>query len=231
MLQESHKIDGNEAKRDLDSQEMLCVIFDYAAKIANERKLDNQLLLLADMGRELVVSDRCSVWLLDRKRSELYTRVAHGTPPLRLPVTAGLVGYAVSKGEPVFINDVYTNEEFKDVLQSGAIATDRITGYRTKSLMVIPFCNSEGEIIGAYQAVNKLTREAQFSQRDVEHLCLAASYAGKALESALLTNEIEETQKEILLTMGAIGESRSRETGNHVKRVAEDSYLLGLVPA
>ncbi|UUZ80021.1 GAF domain-containing protein [Paenibacillus sp. P26] len=169
--------------------------------------------------------------VLDRKRSELYTRVAHGTPPLRLPVTAGLVGYAVSKGEPVFINDVYTNEEFKDVLQSGAIATDRITGYRTKSLMVIPFCNSEGEIIGAYQAVNKLTREAQFSQRDVEHLCLAASYAGKALESALLTNEIEETQKEILLTMGAIGESRSRETGNHVKRVAEDSYLLGLVPA
>ncbi|UUZ80020.1 hypothetical protein LJK88_34225 [Paenibacillus sp. P26] len=61
-MQESHKIDGNEAKRDLDSQEMLCVIFDYAAKIANERKLDNQPLLLADMGRELVVSDRCSVW-------------------------------------------------------------------------------------------------------------------------------------------------------------------------
>jgi len=41
-----------------------------------------------------------------------------------------------------------------------------------------------------------------------------------------LTQEIEDTQKEIIYTMGAIGESRSKETGNHVKRVAEYSYLL-----
>lgn len=41
-----------------------------------------------------------------------------------------------------------------------------------------------------------------------------------------LQNEIEETQKEVVFTMGAIGESRSKETGNHVKRVAEYSYLL-----
>ena len=42
-----------------------------------------------------------------------------------------------------------------------------------------------------------------------------------------LNKEIENTQKEIIYTMGAIGESRSKETGNHVKRVAEYSYLLG----
>jgi len=60
----------------------------------------------------------------------------------------------------------------------------------------------------------------------VERLTLAASYSGKTLESALLTHEIEETQKEIIFTMGEIGESRSKETGNHVKRVAEYSYLL-----
>ncbi len=43
-----------------------------------------------------------------------------------------------------------------------------------------------------------------------------------------LTKEIEETQKEIVFTMGAIGESRSKETGNHVKRVAEYSRILAL---
>lgn len=43
-----------------------------------------------------------------------------------------------------------------------------------------------------------------------------------------LQNEIEETQKEVVFTMGAIGESRSKETGNHVKRVAEYSKLLAL---
>ena len=41
--------------------------------------------------------------------------------------------------------------------------------------------------------------------------------------------EIEATQKEIVYKMGEIGESRSKETGNHVKRVAEYSRLLALL--
>ena len=39
--------------------------------------------------------------------------------------------------------------------------------------------------------------------------------------------EIEDTQKEIVYKMGEIGESRSKETGNHVRRVANYSKLLG----
>jgi len=38
--------------------------------------------------------------------------------------------------------------------------------------------------------------------------------------------ELEETQKEIVFIIGAIGEHRNKEMGNHVKRVAEYSYLL-----
>jgi len=41
-----------------------------------------------------------------------------------------------------------------------------------------------------------------------------------------LSEEIEATQREVVFTMGAIGESRSKETGNHVKRVASYTYLL-----
>jgi len=41
-----------------------------------------------------------------------------------------------------------------------------------------------------------------------------------------LLKEITNTQKEVIFTMGAIGESRSQETGNHVKRVAEYSKIL-----
>lgn len=41
-----------------------------------------------------------------------------------------------------------------------------------------------------------------------------------------LKQEIVETQKEVVFTMGAIGETRSKETGNHVKRVAEYSRIL-----
>jgi len=49
----------------------------------------------------------------------------------------------------------------------------------------------------------------------------------KELENErVLIKEIEDTQKEVVYTMGAIGESRSQETGKHVKRVAEYSKVL-----
>lgn len=44
-----------------------------------------------------------------------------------------------------------------------------------------------------------------------------------------LNEEIIQTQKEVVEKMGAIGETRSKETGDHVKRVAEYSYLLALL--
>ena len=47
-------------------------------------------------------------------------------------------------------------------------------------------------------------------------------------ELTLLNREIIETQKEVIFTMGSIGETRSMETGLHVKRVAEYSRLLAL---
>jgi len=45
----------------------------------------------------------------------------------------------------------------------------------------------------------------------------------------LKDQEIAQTQKEIIFTMGAIGETRSKETGNHVKRVAKYSKLLAIL--
>jgi len=48
-------------------------------------------------------------------------------------------------------------------------------------------------------------------------------------ELKMLNKEIVETQKEVIFTMGSIGETRSKETGLHVKRVAEYSRLLALL--
>lgn len=49
-----------------------------------------------------------------------------------------------------------------------------------------------------------------------------------AVDNLHLNREIEETQKEILFTLGEFSEARSKETSNHVKRVAEYSKLLAL---
>lgn len=43
-----------------------------------------------------------------------------------------------------------------------------------------------------------------------------------------LNLEIEETQSEVIFTLGEIAEARSKETGNHVRRVAKYSELLAL---
>ncbi len=48
-----------------------------------------------------------------------------------------------------------------------------------------------------------------------------------AFENSHLNLELEETQKEIIYTLGEIAEARSLETGLHVKRVSEYSLLLG----
>ena len=42
-----------------------------------------------------------------------------------------------------------------------------------------------------------------------------------------LNEEIKQTQREVVFTMGAIGESRSKETGNHVRRVSLYSAVFG----
>ncbi|RIX48583.1 HD domain-containing protein [Paenibacillus nanensis] len=208
-------------KKELTPEEMLRTIFDYTAKIANEKNLESVLILMANMGRELVVADRCAVWLIDSARGELYTKVAHGVSEIRVPYGSGLVGASICSGEPIIIDDAYKDSRHN-------AENDRKTGYRTKAIMTIPFRNNEGDVIGAYQAINKMTKAEVFSPKDLEYLTLAASYSGKSLESVMLYEEILETQKEIIFSMGEIGESRSKETGRHVRRVAQYSYILAL---
>ncbi len=90
----------------------------------------------------------------------------------------------------------------------------------------------EGKHIG-YLAI----RQDITAQKEVEALSKKLEKINTNLEqevndrvSELITldKEIQDTQREVVFTMGAIGETRSKETGNHVKRVAEYSKLLAL---
>ena len=61
---------------------------------------------------------------------------------------------------------------------------------------------------------------------DQEIIRVFSSHVAMALENVSLNQKIESTQKEIIFTLGEVLESRSKETGNHVRRVASISYLL-----
>jgi len=154
------------------------VIFEYASKIGDARETGANLQLNADMARALVGADRCSIWLIDRKASELWTKVAHGVDELRIPMGQGLVGAAIANNETIVVNDTSQDPRFLNA----------VGAYETKSLLVIPLRSSDGSVIGALQALNK---PSGFSDQDVDLLALAANYSASAIENQRLRLEAE----------------------------------------
>ncbi len=203
------------------AEELVASIFSYIGLIANEHRLDQMLIILADMGRDLVVADRCSVWLIDRRWDILWTKVAHGVDKISIPLGSGIAGKAAENDEVIIINDAYSDPRFDKTV-------DMHTGYRTRNMIAIPYHDPDGNVIGVFQAINKMTEDGNFTEEDVRRLMLAATYTGKELSTVLMQQEIERTQKEIIFTMAEAGEMRSKETGFHVKRVAEYSYILAV---
>lgn len=197
----------------------LTKIFESMAKISGEVELDEVLVELAQLGKRLVSADRCTVWLHDSDANENWTLVAQGVDALRIPAAQGFVGSAISSGKALRIDDAYKDSRFNSYV-------DQQTGYRTYSILTIPFQNSEGNYFGAFQAINKRPIGSTFTEEDEKLIQLAATYAGKAIETKLLYTELMKTQQEIIEVMGQIGESRSQETSNHVRRVALYSYEL-----
>ncbi|SOC08793.1 HD domain-containing protein [Ureibacillus xyleni] len=63
---------------------------------------------------------------------------------------------------------------------------------------------------------------------DKKIIDIFSSQTSATFKNVCLVEEIDHTQREIIYTLGEIGEMRSKETGNHVKRVAEFSKLLAL---
>ena len=205
----------------LDANEILELIFIYLTEVSSLRKHDDIIDVLANMGRALTSSDRCSVWVVRDDNKTIWTKVAHGMDAIELPIDSGIVGTAIVNQEKIIIDDVYEDDRFNSEI-------DKKTGYVTKSMMVIPMFDNDDEIIGAFQVINHKGDKGSFDKRDMQRLMLASTYAAETLVSARLTQEIEDTQKEVVFTMGAVGESRSKETGNHVRRVAEYSKILAL---
>ena len=157
------------------------VIFEYAARIGQAQDTDFVLRLNADMARDLVGADRCSIWILDCNAGQLHTTVAHGVGEIRVAVGDGLVGACVAKGEPILVNDASKDTRFLNRI-------DETSGYVTHSVLVIPLRTAEGKTLGAFQALNK---PGGFSDADVTLLRLAGSYSASAIEAQRLRKEAE----------------------------------------
>ncbi len=128
----------------------LQTLLDYAARIAEERRVTRLLELIRDMGKAVVCANRCSVWVLDWEYDELYTVASDGIDQVRIASNNGLVGMAITESQAIFITDAYSDPRFDPEL-------DKKAGYRTQSVMVLPFWDGGGEPLGCFQVINKLT--------------------------------------------------------------------------
>jgi len=97
---------------------------------------------------------------------------------------------------------------------------------------IMPDYDSNNNHIGYYAIRQNITaqKEVEKLKNDLEDMNahLEQQVNERVEEIIALNNEIQDTQKEVVFTMGAIGERRSKETSNHVRRVAEYSKLLAL---
>lgn len=175
-----------ENKRALQAEEMLEQIFYYMNQLVEEKEFIPTILLLTDLGRTLVNSERASFWYWDRGKKQYWTLAALGSERITVPEGSGVVGASIANRETIVINNPYEDERFNSNV-------DRDTGFITKSILCMPVANAKGKVIGAYQAINKIGEDGEsvFDEQDVKHLTLAAAFCGKTLESHIL---YEETQ-------------------------------------
>ena len=139
--------------------------------------------MLTTLGRMLVGAARASFWKWDKASHTLWTTAATGTERIQIPDTTGLVGKALAEGRVIVTNDPYNDPDFN-------AEVDKKTGYTTKSILVMPVSNINGEFIGAYQVINKIGGDEKFDiVEDCRKLSLAAVICGLALESDVFLEE------------------------------------------
>ena len=161
---------------------------------------------IADVATDLLACDRASIFVHDQERNELVACPALGVDSgtLRIPDDAGIVGDVIRSGQAVQVDDVTTDERFNPEV-------DKETGYTTRNLLCVPLRDGEGEIMGAFELINRL--EGHFDQDDLEALEHLAGHAAVALAN---TREHQRL-------------SRSRD--QLTEQVARGARLIGNSPA
>lgn len=204
----------------------LIALLKIGQTVSAETDIDVLLKVIAEETKSAIQADRCSVFLYDKNKDELWSKVALGmnSQEIRFPADKGLAGHVVKTGETINIKNVYSDDRFNKEI-------DIQTGYTTSTILCMPIKNLNQEIIGAFQVLNKFNGE--FSEEDEDLLVAIGSSAGIALENA----QLFKTQQEIFIeqkqvfdsfidTLAASIDARDKITAGHSTRVRLYSELI-----
>ncbi|MBW2278820.1 MAG: sigma 54-interacting transcriptional regulator, partial [Deltaproteobacteria bacterium] len=165
------------------------VLLAVGSLLQSEIDVDVLVARIVDLISEAMDADRATLFLVDRERSELYSKFAHlpEIEEIRLLIGQGIAGHVAATGEAVVSGDAHRDRRFYDEI-------DEVTGYTTKSVLTVPvFAHSDDEdepaagdkpspakVVGVLQVLNKRSAP-RFDDDDQQLLEALASQVSEAL--------------------------------------------------
>ncbi|WNY98651.1 HD domain-containing protein [Sulfurospirillum sp. 'SP'] len=199
------------------AEKQLAILLEFGKVINKTKSLDDVLESMANFARDILQADRCSIFIYDKNKDELWSKIAHEVHPIRITAKRGLAGYAALSKETQIVVDAYNDYRFNREV-------DKATGYLTHTILSVPLLDNQENTIGVFQALNK--KQGIFTNVDAELLLLISNYAASAIENAILYDKLRDTQTKIINKLASAAEFKDQETSKHTKRVGLYSALL-----
>jgi phosphoserine phosphatase RsbU/P len=167
----------------------LSLLFEATRLLNSTLDLAELLELILRIARQQLQAERGSVFLVDRKKQELWSIVAQELDhqEIRIPFGHGIAGRVAETGEIINVEDAYQLEFFER-------GFDQKFNYKTRSMLGMPIRHHNGEIVGVIQLLNK-TSAQRFTDEDVDFLSKLSGHMAMALENARLHREALEKQR------------------------------------
>lgn len=205
---------------------LIIALSNIARSVNAEANIDKLLMTIAEQTKLVLNADRCTVFLYDKEKDELCSKVAlgMGEEEIRFPAGKGLAGSVFKTGESIRIKDAYSDSRFNPEI-------DKITGYKTYNMLCMPIHNINYEIIGVFQVLNK--KDGSFTDADEDILFAIGTNAGIAIENnrllSIRQNMLNEQRKlfeSLIDTLAASIDAKDSLTLGHSSRVRLYSELI-----
>jgi len=219
------------------------------AALSAERNLPKLLEMILEEARHFTNADGGTLYMMNDDGLSLRFEIVQtdslnirmggtsGNPidwyPVRLYLQDGKPNHAMVSahvgltGEVVNIPDVYDVKGFDF---TGTRAFDSKTGYRSKSMLVVPMRNHENEIIGVLQLLNALdpiTKDSiPFTAADQALIISLASQAAVAVTNTRLIHDLEQLLESFIQVIASAIDEKSPYTGGHIERVANLTMMI-----
>ena len=153
----------------------------FGKELVETQEVSNALELIAIEAKKLLECERCSIFLIDYEAQMLWTKHSDGIGRIAISADSGIVGHTFKTRTPQIVNNPYENRFFMPNI-------DKKSGFKTKNIITTLIFDSNREVIGIIQLLNKL--EGDFDEENLKVLNFFANYVSGTLELALLQEKI-----------------------------------------